>query len=162
MLGTRIGKIFLAALMTLGLASCGFTPVLAPGSNSAAALSDIVVEEPKNQFGYLFVREMEQRVGRNLDGSKLLKYKITVRGEGIESDTDRRRFVGLIIYELIDTKTATPIAVGSVDSFVGYSVSDGLFISARQDAIERLIIILANQVTRELMIKLSTLPENQT
>ena len=158
MLGARIGNFFLAALVTLSMASCGFTPVLEPGSDTAAALSDITVEAPKNQFGYLFVREMEQRVGRNLGGSKLLKYKITIRGEGIESDTDRRRFVGVIIYELIDTNTAKPIVVGSVDSFAGYSVSDGLFSSARQDAIERLIVILANQVTRELMIKLSTLP----
>ena len=145
--------LLLAALASF--AACGFTPVYAPGSQTGVALSDIELEEPKNEQGYLFVREMEDRIGRPSNASKLLRYTITIRGEGVESDTERRRFVGVANYQLIDKKTLAVEQTGAVDTFAGYSVSDGLFITARQDAIKRLIVILADQMTRELAIKLA-------
>lgn len=135
--------------------ACGFTPVYAPGSDTAVALADIELEEPKNEQGYLFAREMEDRIGRHANASKLLRYNITIRGEGVESDTERRRFVGAASYQLIDKSTLAVEQSGAVDTFAGYSVSDGLFITARQDAIKRLIVILADQMTRELTIKLA-------
>ncbi len=153
--GTRRRPLLLASLLLIALASCGFTPVYAPGTKSAAALSDIKIAEPSNEQGYLFTREMEDRLGRAANPSKLLNYKITIRGEGVESDTDRRRFVGAVTYELIDINTRAVLEKGAVDSFAGYAVSDGLFSSARQDAIKRLVIILADQLTRELIVKLA-------
>ena len=153
----QMGLCLQAAVLTIGLASCGFTPVYAPDSETAAALSDISLAAPKNEHSYLFVREMEERLGRASGGSKLLNYKITIKGEGVESDSDRRRFVGVVLYDLVDQDTSKTVLTGSADSFTGYSVSNGLFVSARQDALERLIVILSDQVTRDLMIKLSTL-----
>ena len=155
MAGTPRRPLLLLSVLLIGLASCGFTPVYAPGTDSAAALSEIEIAEPRNEQGYLFVREMEDRLGRASNATKLLNYKITIRGEGVESDTERRRFVGAVNYELIDLKTRAVLERGTVDSFAGYSVSDGLFSSARQDAIKRLVIILADQVTRELIVKLA-------
>ena len=144
-----------AVTLTLFTASCGFTPVYAPATGTQQAFSDIEIDEPRNEQSYLFVREMEDRLGRASDAGKLLKYEIKIRGEGIESDSDLRRFVGAVAYRLIEKDTKKVLTTGSVDSFAGYSVSDGLFISAREDAIERLIVILADQVTRELMAKLA-------
>ena len=155
MSGTRYRSMLLIFGFLAGLASCGFTPVYAPGTRSAAVLSDIQIAAPQNEQGYLFVREMEDRLGRATNASKLLNYKITIRGEGIESDTERRRFVGVVTYELVDRGTGAVLEQGAVDSFAGYSVSDGLFISARQDAIRRLVIIMADQLTRELIVKLA-------
>lgn len=145
----------LISLLLIGLASCGFTPVYAPGTNSAAALSEIKVAEPKNEPGYIFVREMEDRIGQATNPTKLLNFRIAINGEGIESDTERRRFVGVVYYKLIDLNTRAVLEQGTVDSFASYSVSDGLFISARQEAIKRLVIILADQLTRELIVKLA-------
>ncbi len=142
------------ALIAL-VASCGFTPVYAPGSQTALALSTIEVEEPKNQNSYLFVRAMEDRLGRPTDADKLLKYKVTIKPEGVESDNDRRRVVGVTNYRVVMKGTKKVVASGAVNSFAGYSVSDGLFAGARQDAVERLITIMADQMTRELIIKLS-------
>ncbi len=142
-------------VLAIFAAACGFTPVYAPGSDVAVALSDIELEEPKNEQSYLFVREMEDRLGRPANASRLLKYKITIRGEGVESETERRRFVGAATYQLFEKKTDSIVASGAVDTFTGYSVSDGIFVAARQDAIKRLIVILADQMTRELTIKLS-------
>lgn len=153
--GTRRRSLLLVSILLFGLASCGFTPVYAPGTDSAAALADIELAEPRSEQGYFFVREMEDRLGRAANPSKLLNYKITIQGEGVESDTDRRRFVGVVNYELIDRETRTVLERGAVDSFAGYSVSDGLFITAQQEAIKRLIVILADQLTRELIIKLA-------
>ncbi|WP_299848788.1 LPS assembly lipoprotein LptE [uncultured Roseovarius sp.] len=144
-----------ALLVTLVVAACGFTPVYAPGSDTAQVLSQIEIAEPRNQNSYLFVRAMEERLGRPTDADKILKHKVSVVGEGVESDTDRRRVVGAVSYQLTDKKTKKLLASGNVDTFAGYSVSDGLFAGAQQDAIERLIIIMADQLTRELMIKLA-------
>lgn len=144
-----------ALISLLSAASCGFTPVYAPGTGTQQALSEIEIAEPKSKQSYLFVREMEDRIGRSTNPSKLLKYEVKIRGEGVESDSDRRRFVGVVTYRLIENETKKLVASGSVDSFAGYSVSDGLLISAREDAVDRLIVILADQVTRELIAKLA-------
>ncbi len=147
----HLGRIILLAV---GLAGCGFTPVYAPDSETSRALSNISVAAPKNRYSYIFAREMEDRIGRPAHATRVLRYHIGIAGEGIESDTERRRFVGSATYRLIDSDTGKEILNGSVDSFTGYSVSNGLFSSARQDALERLMIILADQVSRELMAKL--------
>ncbi len=152
---TRLHPRLLLLTLVFCLSACGFTPVYAPGSQVGAALSDIQLEAPQNEQSYLFAREMEDRIGRATNASKLLRYTVTIRGEGIESDTERRRFVGAATYQLIDKQTLAVVEEGAVDTFTGYSVSDGLFITARQDAIKRLIVILADQMTRELTIKLS-------
>ena len=151
----RFLSLLAACVLVLGTASCGFTPVYAPGSGTAEALSQIEIDAPKNQNSYLFVRAMEERLGRPTDADKLLKHRVSVVGEGVESDTDRRRVVGAVSYQLINKKSKKVLASGNVDTFAGYSVSDGLFAGAQQDAIERLIIIMADQLTRELMIKLA-------
>lgn len=144
-----------ALLLMLTLAACGFTPVYAPGSATVTALSDIMLEAPRNRTSYLFVREMEERLGRPAEAGRLLRYRISIRAEGVESDTERRRYVGIVTYHLVDRDSGARIASGTVDSFTGYSVSDGLFVSADQKARERLIVILADQVMRELMVRLS-------
>lgn len=158
MRGTGFRPFLMASIMALGLAACGFTPVYAPGTRSAETLADIKVAPPTNRNSYLFVREMEERLGRNLNASNLLKYEITVKPEGVESDTERRRFVGVVSYELVELGTETVVTTGAVDTFTGYSVSNGLFVSAQDDALERLIIILSDQLTRELAAKLSARP----
>lgn len=150
------GAVAKACFLLFWLASCGFTPVYAPGSQTAAALSDILIAPPTNQSSYLFVREMEERLGRPADASRLLNFQITVKPEGVESDTERRRFVGVVNYTLVSRDTGQTITSGAVDNFAGYSVSNGLFVSARQDALERLMVILADQLTRELIVKLSS------
>ena len=149
------GLQILFLVLATGLASCGFTPVYAPGSESAANLSDIRIAAPRNEQGYLFVREMEERLGRNSQASKFLKFNITIRGEGVESETERRRFVGAVSYELLDIRSQAVLARGSVDSFTGYSVSGGLIVSARQDAVQRLVVILADKLVQELIVKLA-------
>lgn len=152
---SAIGSIAKVLGLLLALSSCGFTPVYAPGSQTAVALSDISVSAPTNQLSYLFVRAMEERLGRPANPSKTLRYQIKVEPEGVENESERRRFVGVVTYELISRDTKAKIVGGAVDSFTGYSSSDGLFASARQDALERLMIILADQVQRDLIVKLS-------
>ena len=152
---TGIQRLTQGFALMIGVASCGFTPVYAPGSQTAQMLSEIAVAAPTNQSSYLFAREMEERLGRPTNPASTLKYRITIKGEGVESDTERRRFVGVVSYELIATDTEAVLASGAVDSFAGYSVSNGLFVSAQQDARERLITIMADQLTRELMAKLA-------
>lgn len=155
MRNTGFRRLIQGIVLLMAVASCGFTPVYAPGSQTAQKLSEIAVAAPNGQYSYLFARAMEDRLGRPTNPASLLKYQITIKGEGVESDTERRRFVGAVSYELLETGTDVVLASGAVDSFAGYSVSNGLFVSAQQGAIERLISIMADQLTRELMVKLA-------
>lgn len=142
--------------LMFALASCGFTPVYAPGSQIGQSMSGIELAEPNSQNGYLFVRAMEAHLARPANADKVLRYRVSVVHEGVESDSNRRRVVGTATYRLHEIGTNKLIATGAVNSFAGYSVSDGLFAGARQDAIERLIKILADQTIRDLIVKLPT------
>lgn len=145
-------------LLVLGVASCGFTPVYAPGSKTGDALSDIVVAPPKNdQANYVFVTKLEARIGRNLNGGKVLEHDVWVyeQGAGLVSATNRIQLIGKVSYKVISIEDKRFLFGGSVENFVAFS-TDGLFTtSERNDATERLMSILADQMTTELMGRLS-------
>lgn len=144
-------------LLVLGVASCGFTPVYAPGSKTGDALSDIVVAPPKNdQANYFFVRELETRIGQNLNGGKVLEHDVWVyeQGGGLEG-ASRVQLIGKVTYKVISIEDKRFLFGGSVENFVGFSTDGLLMTSERTNATERLMSILADQMTTELMGRLS-------
>jgi len=149
----RAWPIFQVLLLVLSSASCGFSPVYAPGSETAAALSEISVAAPNSRPSYLLVREMEERLGRPTRAKNLLRYQISVSSEGDVADANRIRLIGVVTYDLAEIGSEKVLFSGEVDSFTGYS-ADNTFVSAvRQDALKRLMVILADQLFRELIIK---------
>jgi LPS-assembly lipoprotein len=62
--------------------------------------------------------------------------------------------VGRIDYKLIDLATDTTVATGQVDNFTGYSATGDTVetLAAQRDALERLMVILADQVVRDLTV----------
>jgi len=151
----RIAGLFTACVLVLTLAACGFTPVYAPGSPVARNLSDISPADPYNRVGYLFVRDLEERIGHNPDASLLLKHNITISETGLEIDAARVQVIGTVDYHLVSRSDESLVATGSVNSFVAYTPLNELNDTARRDAFERLMRILADRTVTDLMIKLS-------
>jgi LPS-assembly lipoprotein len=129
-------------LLTLGTASCGFTPVYGPGSKTGAAISDIVVAPPdNNRASYILVSELESRIGRNLNGQKLLEHRILVfeEGLGLESSAPRTRIVGKVTFEVKSIEDERVLFGGLVENFVSFATTSIITASTRDDAMERLM-----------------------
>lgn len=133
------------------IVACGFTPAFAPGSSSAEYLSDISFSPPNSHVTYLFVKRMEERLGRNLNAGKILRYNIDIKEEGYELASNRVQRVGTLRYQLISRNDQRVLQKGAIQSFTGFTVSGRLFDSTRRDADERLVVILADKLVTELI-----------
>ncbi len=155
----------LAALA--GLPACGFAPVYGPGGAAEGLSGQIAVDAPVDEAGYAFVRHLETRLGRGQGGRYRLSPQISVREDDV-GFTPRgvitlTQLVGRLTYSLTDTRTGTQLASGTLTSFTTYP--DPVFDqnrttiagnavtvrAAREDAIERLMVILGDQLVAELL-----------
>jgi LPS-assembly lipoprotein len=151
----RILHILVAGILITNLTACGFTPVYGTNSQSAQALLDIQIAPPNTHEEYLFVRNIEDRLGRNPNAGMLLKYKIKIYGEGVNAlGAARARLIGKVAYHVISLSTDEIIAKGSVENFAGYATDNLSYLSVKRDATDRLMQILANQTITDMMIKL--------
>ncbi|MBJ3763250.1 hypothetical protein ILP92_10880 [Maribius pontilimi] len=158
----------LAALGFLLAASCGFTPVYGPGGAAQGLYGDIAVATPSDVAGYLLVEQLERRLGQPTGAPR---YDLTAdialseTGLGITPDqeTTRIRLLGRLDYTLTDATSGALARRGSVQNFTAYSAP--VFSAARNtiagnsvtvqaaedDAIARLMVILADQLVAELL-----------
>jgi len=149
-------------ILPFALAACGFTPVYAPGGTAAALRGQVTVQDPGSREGFLLVQELENLLGRG-SGQYGLAFDLTVREEGLgitrTGDITRFNLVGEVTYTLFDFATETVIFSGSTDNFTGYSATGDTVetLAAERDARERLMVILADQMTTELYAQV-TLP----
>lgn len=142
--------------LILVASSCGFTPVYGTASKASAAFADLVVAPPEgDRANYLFVVAVENRVGRNPAGSKLLQYDIFLTETGLNSEGQRFQLIGRVNYKIVSLEDSRLLFEGSQDSFVTFSADGILLTSKTQNARERLMSILADKVTAELMIAFS-------
>ncbi len=148
-------RLLLIGFMALGTASCGFTPVHAPGSKTSQALSEIIVAPPgNNRASYILVVNLEDRIGRNPDGNKVLQHGIRIRQQGFGSfgrPFNRTQMIGKVRYRVVSLEDDRVLFGGTVENFVTFFTNDNnIKTSVRKDAIERLMTILADQLTMEL------------
>lgn len=143
-------------LAPLALAACGFTPVYAPGGTGAVLQNRVRVDDPSTRDSYLLVRELEERLGRAATPAYGLGLTITTTEQGLAIDRagNTRRFnrLGRVDYALRDLTTGTVVTSGTVENFVGYSATGSTVatLAAETDAQERLMTILADQITTRL------------
>ncbi len=149
------------------LPGCGFAPVYGPGGAAEGLSGEIVVDAPTDEAGYDFVRYLETRLGRAGSGRYRLSPEITVIDEGLgvtpEGEITLIRLLGRLRYTLTDTRRNRRVASGTLSSFTSYPApvieSNRTTIagnqvtvrSARDDAIKRLMVILADQLVAELL-----------
>ena len=149
---------FRAAALALLLAGCGFSPVYGPNSDAARLQNRVLVEEVQSREGYLLVRQVEERIGRGVNPSYGLGLTVSVEEESlaIDESDDILRFnlVGVAEYALRAVDSGQVITSGKVESFTGYSAT-GTFVAtraAKDDALERLMKILADQIVVRLQV----------
>lgn len=150
------------AVLALGLAglaaACGFTPVYGPGGQAEGLRGDILVVAPEDRRGYIFVTRLEDRLGQPEAADYLLSYSISTRRVGLgitpEQETTRYNLLGRIDYALADRATGAEVYRGKVENFTGYSATGSIVgtISATEDAEERLMVLLADQLVSELIV----------
>jgi len=147
----------------VALASCGFTPVYGPGGGGTGLQNAILVDEPNDRDGFLVTREIEDRLGRATNARYGLSYAITTRYESIgiaaTNINTRYNILGEVTYALRDLATGEVLTSGKAENFTGYSASGSTVAtqSAEEDARERLMVILADQVIRRLEAYSATL-----
>jgi len=149
-----------AVLALLGpalLAGCGFTPVYGTGGPARELLNRVRIEDPADKNAFDLVERLEERLGRPQNVAFRLSYGITTRSKGLgitpDNATTRYNIDGTATYLLSDAETGTPLAQGEVTTFVSYSASGSTVATdaAEEDAYERLMRLLADQIVNELI-----------
>ena len=152
-------------MLTAALAGCGFTPAYGPDGGASALQGRVEVDEPNTRNGYVLVRHLESRLGRAQSPRYGLSVALTTSEEGLGYTQDakitRYDLVGKATYALRDLSTGEVLTSGTVDSFTGYSTTGSTVatLAAERDARERLMTILANQITTRLLAAAPSLPQ---
>lgn len=153
----------LSLVATLAASACGFTPVHAPGGAGNALYGEIEIETPQqpNTRGdanaYFLVRNLEERLGRGNGGDYRLELSLSTRSEGqaITADNEITRYsiLGSAGYTLTRIADGTVVASGTETNFTGYSATGSTVetLAGERDAYERLMVILADQITTRLL-----------
>jgi LPS-assembly lipoprotein len=146
-----------AAALGLPLGGCGFTPVYGPGGGGQNLLNNVLVDEPNAKDSYLLVRELEDRLGQpGVNAQYGLSLAVSLDesavGRTVAQETDRFDVIGEVTYALRGLENKEVRSSGKVSSFVSYSASGTTVseLAARQDAYERLSVILADRIVAEL------------
>jgi LPS-assembly lipoprotein len=147
-------------LFCLGLAAalggCGFRPVYGPGGSAAGLQNAVLVDAPLDRDAYLLTREIEDRLGRATDPRYGLSPAIITRAEAIaissNNITTRYNLLGEVTYALREIEGGKVLTSGKVSNFTSYSASGTTVATqaAERDARERLMVMLAGQIIREI------------
>lgn len=146
------------------LAGCGFAPAYGPNGSARHLLNAVSVDEIKSSNGFHLVRQLEHRLGRPNAPSYGLSVSIVTQQQGVAVTTDnrttRREIFGSATYALRRLDDQTVVGSAKVSSFTGYSTTGSTVseLSAEQDAYERLMIILADQIVSDLIAKSGNVP----
>lgn len=143
-------------LAPLAIAACGFQPIYGPGGSGTALQDQVLADAPNDRDSYLLVREIETRLGRGTDPRFGLALAIATTEEGLaidaEGNTTRFNLLGAVDYALRDLGTGQVVTSGRVENFTGYSATGSTVatLAGEQDAQERLMRILADQIVTRL------------
>lgn len=143
-------------LMPLAFAACGFEPVYGPGGSGRALFGKVRVDAPEGVNTYLLVRRLEEQLGHTTDPAYRLSMvlDIGIQGQAITASGAITYYsvIGKIGYALRDIDTAQILEEGDITNFTGYSATGNTAetLAAQRDARERLMVILADQLVREL------------
>lgn len=146
-----------AATLALALAGCGFTPVYAPGAAATRLQNAVLVDAPVDRESYVLVRQLEQRLGRAEVPRYGLTLALDLKQERMavtaNNITTRFNLIGKATFALRDLDGGKVLITGTAQSFTGYSAtgSTAATQAARRDAAERLMTILADQITTRLI-----------
>lgn len=149
--------------LPLATAACGFTPVYAPGGNGAQLDGQIEVLAPEKIKGaegsdaYFLVQNLERRLGRGSGAAYKLDLTLSTSEErqAITTDNEITRYsvIGTAGYSLTRQSDGKVTSSGSVQNFTAYSATGSTVetLAGERDAHERLMVILADQITARIL-----------
>lgn len=143
---------FLSAALVL--AGCGLTPVMEPRSQQL--YKQVLVQAPVNRAEYELVRNLEAQLGTAESARFSLRYELKVTENNIVVSTaqeiSRYSLIGELEYSLLDSNGDT-LSRQTAKSFTGYSATGTTVATqrAQRDAYDRLMVILAEQVSSALL-----------
>ncbi|MEM9968237.1 MAG: LPS assembly lipoprotein LptE [Pseudomonadota bacterium] len=142
--------------LALLITACGFEPVYGPSGGGRVLQNTVLVDEPSEQRAYLLTREIEERLGRSDTPRYALSLDIMTDQQGLaidrEGNIDRFNLIGTVNYALRDLTNGQIATSGTVSSFTSFSGTGTTVVSlaGEQDARERLMTILADQIVTRL------------
>jgi LPS-assembly lipoprotein len=146
-----------ALVAALPLAACGYAPVYAPGSAAMDLRGAVLTDAPGDRSAFAFVGQIENRFGRPETPRFGLSYTISVRRIDLALTTEgailRYNLIGRVSYKMTDLKSGAALTSGQVEDFTGFGATKATIAAqaAEDDALERLMVILADQVSTRLI-----------
>ncbi|MGR3622062.1 LPS assembly lipoprotein LptE [Pseudophaeobacter sp.] len=159
----KLPLLILSLAAALVASACGFTPVHAPGGSGQALYGQIEIQTPEqpdtrgDANAYFLVRNLEDRLGRSTGGDYRLDLTLTSRQEGqaitADNETTRYSILAAVGFSLTRLSDGTVIASGTETNFTGYSATGSTVetLAGERDAYERLMLILADQISARLL-----------
>ncbi len=150
----RAAVLMLAAFV----AGCGFQPVYGPGGSAEGLRGTIGFDAPSDLEGFALVRQLENRLGLADAPAYRLSARIFTDQQELGVTPDqvitRYNLRGRVEFSLIDETTGRIATSGQVASFTSYSATGTPFATqtAREDATDRLMTILADQIVSRLLV----------
>lgn len=144
-------------LAPIALAACGFTPAYAPGGPGQRLRGRVAVEAPDTPEGFRLRARLEDRLGRADRSEATLTVALAIEEVEAAAEPDgtvtRLNLEGRAPWRLVDASGAV-LAEGEARGFAGASMTGPLVgaRTARQDARERLVVILADEILARLLL----------
>lgn len=151
----------LGLLSAASLAGCGLTPVYGPNGGAGVLRGRVALKSPTNENAFDLYGALERNLGVAEDPAYDLTTSLKLSNANVAisatNTVTRRDIIGQASYVLRDRATGQVAARGSVRSFTGYSNTGSTQATqtARDDANRRLMQILADQITAELIAALA-------
>jgi LPS-assembly lipoprotein len=148
----------LAVALPLVLAACGYTPVYAPTQSGPAIQGRIAFADPSGPDEFLLLQQLERRMGRAASATHQLDYTTSVRSDALAISVagarTRYNILAQVNYALVEKESGITVLSGSVQDFASYSAAGTTIatFAAEQDARERLMIALGDQLTNRLLL----------
>tara|TARA_B110000503_G_scaffold24955_1_gene39349 strand:+ start:194 stop:610 length:417 start_codon:yes stop_codon:yes gene_type:complete len=129
------------------------------GANTKFQLlrNTVLVQAPTNRVEFELVRNLEVQLGQAVSKLYDLQYKLSVNENIVvvsaKQEINRFSLVGLLEYSLVDSGGVV-LLTETAKSFTGYSATGTTVATQRskRDAYDRLMVILAKQVSNSLLI----------
>lgn len=145
------------------LAACGFTPAYGPQGIATKLRGRVEYEEPKSGPAFNLVKQFTVHFGRPEAATHRLNYSISTSTQsgGFSSGNAITRYLlnGSVTWSLEDLASQERVAGGTVSSFTSWSAAGSTIsgLSAQEDAEDRLMIILADQIADQILAQFSGL-----
>lgn len=147
-----------ALLGLLGLAGCGFSPLL---GEDGAARGVFSFEADETVLGFQLTGRLAERLGTTQSPQYVIKttIKTSQRAAAIteDGDTSRLNIIGTATWSLVEITTGAQVAAGEVENFTSYSATGSTVATqtAQDDAGARLAVILADLIVTRVLVALS-------